>query len=1006
MKKAYSIQYLTILVLFSLMSIISAQGSSTPGYTKVYSDSWGEAGFSLERQAPTGVEINHSIKEFSLQDIEIAGEPMQVLHLPGNFLPGEEGAPDLPGSGRYIALPQGATASLRIMDSRTETFHDIDIAPAFRIPLETEVGPLEYRKNMDIYSTDAYYPSSPVILSEPTQIRGVDVVIVGIKPFQYNPVTRELIVYRDLRVEVNFDGGNGHFGEDRLRSRWWDPVLRDVLINYASLPEIEHRYKSSHTDVVEDVEYLIIVPDDPDFIAWADSIKVFRTLQGIRTGVVTTTELGGNTTTAIETYIDNAYASWDPAPVAVLLLADYGTSGSTIISPVWDNYCISDNIYADYNNNQLPDMSFARITAQDASDLSTMIGKFLDYERQPPTNPNYYQHPVAAGGWQSDRWFILCSDIIWGFWNNELNKQPVREYSGYSGAPPYWSTNSNTSLIVNYFGPNGLGYIPATPSHLTDWGANATRINADINSGAFMMQHRDHGSETGWGDPSYHISDLSGLDNDDLVFVFSVNCLTGKFNWYSECFAEAFHRHDKGALGIVAASEISYSFVNDTYVWGMYDNMWPDFDPGYGGNIFDTNYILPSFASASGKYYLQVSSWPSNPYSKNTVYYLFHHHGDAFTTVYTEFPQNLTVTHDPVLVSGVSSFTVTADIGSFISLTVDGEIIGVGDGYSVYPTVIPISPQLPGNTMEITVTKQNYYRYSLSVPIINPDEDVSIMMTPLNSPANPSTVIPAGGGSFNFDVSMVNNCDIDLSFNAAIMVELPNGDPYGPVLGPITVNMVAYSTIDMTLSQSVPGSAPSGDYTYTGYLFYAPTDIIDSDGFGFTKLGTIQGAGTGEEWRGYYADTGVEVGEKDLWTVDGIYREDGTSIYGSLSVDENLIPDKFALYHNYPNPFNPVTTIRYDLPEQSYVTIVIYDLMGREVKRLVRPRRAYSEPGRVVSGYHKAVWDGTDSFGKPVSAGIYLYQIRATDPSTFRQAQDSAGSGHSFIQTRKMVLIK
>jgi len=308
--------------------------------------------------------------------------------------------------------------------------------------------------------------------------------------------------------------------------------------------------------------------------------------------------------------------------------------------------------------------------------------------------------------------------------------------------------------------------------------------------------------------------------------------------------------------------------------------------------------------------------------------------------------------------------------------------------------------------MEITVTKQNYYRYSLSVPIINPDEDVSIMMTPLNSPANPSTVIPAGGGSFNFDVSMVNNCDIDLSFNAAIMVELPNGDPYGPVLGPITVNMVAYSTIDMTLSQSVPGSAPSGDYTYTGYLFYAPTEIIDSDGFDFTKLGTIQEAGTGEEWRGYYADAGVEVGENDLWTFDGIYRGDGTSIYGSMSVDENLIPDKFALYHNYPNPFNPVTTIRYDLPEQSYVTIVIYDLMGREVKRLVRPRRAYSEPGRVVSGYHKAVWDGTDSFGKPVSAGIYLYQIRATDPSTFRQAQDSAGSGHSFIQTRKMVLIK
>ena len=54
-----------------------------------------------------------------------------------------------------------------------------------------------------------------------------------------------------------------------------------------------------------------------------------------------------------------------------------------------------------------------------------------------------------------------------------------------------------------------------------------------------------------------------------------------------ECFAEKFHRYtyngeNSGALGIIAASEVSYSFVNDTYVWGMFDNMWPDFMPDYG----------------------------------------------------------------------------------------------------------------------------------------------------------------------------------------------------------------------------------------------------------------------------------------------------------------------------------------------------------------------------------------------------------------------------------------
>ncbi|MBL7086557.1 MAG: hypothetical protein ISS28_05615, partial [Candidatus Cloacimonetes bacterium] len=111
---------------------------STLAYTKTYSDSWGDAGFSLERQEPAGVEINYSIKEFFLEDTKINGEPMQSLHLPGSFLFNEEGAPDIPGYGRYIAIPRGATASLRIIDSRKEIITNVNLAPAPRIPLETE----------------------------------------------------------------------------------------------------------------------------------------------------------------------------------------------------------------------------------------------------------------------------------------------------------------------------------------------------------------------------------------------------------------------------------------------------------------------------------------------------------------------------------------------------------------------------------------------------------------------------------------------------------------------------------------------------------------------------------------------------------------------------------------------------------------------------------------------------------------------------------------------------
>ena len=690
-----------------------------------YTDSWGKQGFTLEANKATSVKINYSLDMFSIDDIIIDGMGLKEIHVPGIFLPNNEGAPNLPGTGRYLAIPQGATVTYKIIASRTDTIKNIEIAPAPRIPLDTETGPLEYQKDNSIYSVNAFYPAKAVIVSEKAKIRGVDVVMLGVTPFQYNPITKELIIYRDIKVEVEFKGGNGHVGDDRLRNRWWEPILEDALLNPQALPKIDFNKKDGPTDT-PDYEYLIISPDDPVFLSWADSIKIFRTLQGIKTGVVTTTDVGGNTTTAIENYINNAYNTWDNPPAAVLLLGDYGTSGSTVVSPIYNSYCVSDNIYADVDGDQLPDVVLARMTAQNATHLETMITKFLDYERTPPTSAYFYQHPITALGWQTERWFQICSETVGGFWKNELGKDPIRINAVYGGDPNSdpWSTATNTSTVVNYFGPSGLGYIPATPQELSGFsGGTASDVSNAINSGAFALQHRDHGGETGWGEPGFQSSNIDDLTNSDLPWIFSINCLTGKFNISGECFAEKFHRytyggHNSGALGLTAASEVSYSFVNDTYVWGLYDNMWTDFMPAYGTNPASRG-ILPAFGNAAGKIFLAQSSWPYNTSNKEVTYHLFHHHGDAFTVLYSEVPQYLTVNHAAVLLSGAPSFTVTADASSFIALTVNGVILGTADGTGS-PVSISIPPQNPGDVMVVTITKQNYYRYSSNVEIIPP----------------------------------------------------------------------------------------------------------------------------------------------------------------------------------------------------------------------------------------------------------------------------------------------
>jgi PKD repeat protein len=568
-----------------------------------------------------------------------------------------------------------------------------------------------------------------------------------------------------------------------------------MMLNYESLPKID--YNKSHQGTKDTgCEYLIITPTNPEFLQWADSIKQFRTLQGILTDVMTVADAGGNNATTLKTFFTTAYNTWDIVPTAVLLLGDYGTNAAnSIISPIYNNYCASDNIFADISGNSMPDIVFARMTAQNATHLQTMVTKFLNYERTPPTSPSFYQNPITALGFQTERWFQICSESVAGFWEVVHGKTANRINAIYSGTPgATWSTATNTATVVNLFGPNGLGYIPASPNQVNcSWYGTAQNVITGINNGAFMLQHRDHGFEQGWGEPGFQSSHINSLNNTDLTFVWSVNCLTGKYNISSECFAEKFHRHtsggnNSGAVGINAASEVSYSFVNDTYVWGAYDNMWPEFLPTYGSTPTERG-ILPAFANSAGKYFLQQSNWPYNTTNKMVTYNLFHHHGDAFLMIYSEVPQNLTVVHNPILFAGVTSFDVTANDGAFISLTVNGEIIGTAEATGS-PVSITIPGQIPPNEVLITITKQNFYRYTGVVDVVPPSGPYVVQDSySLNDVAGGN-----GNGLMDYGESVllsltVENVGVQTANN--VVVTLITVDPYITLTG----SVVSYGNI-------------------------------------------------------------------------------------------------------------------------------------------------------------------------------------------------------------------
>ena len=84
--------------------------------------------------------------------------------------------------------------------------------------------------------------------------------------------------------------------------------------------------------------------------------------------------------------------------------------------------------------------------------------------------------------------------------------------------------------------------------------------------------------------------------------------------------------------------------------------------------------------------------------------------------------------------------------------------------------------------------------------------------------------------------------------------------------------------------------------------------------------------------------------------------------------DVKLIPSDFSLQQNFPNPFNPSTEIRFDLPEEGQVELSVFNMQGQKVRTL--------ESGRMTPGYHAIIWNGTNDNGNRVSTGMYFYSIQ------------------------------
>ena len=702
-------------------------------------------GLTIENSTATGLSLHYSVSEITVTEALYGDAKGHEILMKGCFGSFAEGLPNLPFENRYIAVPQGATVSVNIREKGCQTLQDIALLPAAPLQMNCEDKRPALHWDAKVFTKDADFPSENVSIAQTTQIRGLDVVMLSVTPFRYNPVKKTLEVIYDMDIEVRFEGGNGHFGDVRYRNPAWDGILRDLVINGDMLPEAHYyeRLNAAVRDGEEGCEYLIISPDDPAILAWADTLKQFRMRQGILTKVVTTTDCGSNEPEDIRNFILNAYENWAIPPAAVLLFAEnhagapeFGLKPYIFTSPVsWGHIYSypSDNPFADMNGDSIPDLAISRIVTKYPDEYQQQVEKLINYELNPPTDPHYYDHPVITSGYEEDKWFTITSQCVNNFFCNTLEKHPTNLYMKYYSVdhdptPPdsIWSTGPNTNAVLDYFGPNGTNYIPSTLAGLNDWidMENDWKALPDaLNEECFLTFYRDHSSQYYWCCPYFFNSDLPSLTNQKPTFVFSIGCLTNNFwdNWYT-CLSEAFLKADPGAIGVLGANTVTYSHFNDLITWGMLDYFWSDFMPTLGSQS-QPEFSYPSYSLVAGKLFLRQQAFL--PYSQDTIIEkiektlnIFSFLGETYLNLYTEVPQQIAIEASPYHSNNQWEYTFTAEEGATVCLSKDGEIIQV-----LCATGQPQSLTLPemeiGEQFTVTATKPNHIRHEQIVTVVS-----------------------------------------------------------------------------------------------------------------------------------------------------------------------------------------------------------------------------------------------------------------------------------------------
>lgn len=581
----------------------------------------------------------------------------QALNLPGFALTSTPGTPGIPMRYDTFEIPEGCSAEVFLISKKQKSLA-ISLSPA-RPALEDSSDEGYNLDNVPpIDSSMEYKAEVPVKIVDVQIYRDRKIAYVQVSPIIYvddnHIVFNEIIEYRVAFTDIPREEASQK------------PTMRHDVDNdyFSSLftSTLSQNAENDMTKVVgagwKEAPYYLIL-STKELKASVDKFSEWKKRMGFNVEVVLAPSWNPAT---IKKTIKLAYENIHQLEY-VLLIGDAVALPPVrhINTPGSPYNHSSDFTYGclDGDDDNIQDVVIGRLNVATPSEAEILIDKIIDYEKNPTTNQSYYHNAVHGAYFQDkdpkdsyeDRRFVRTSEDI----RNGLMKE------GYNVSRVYNAYNTVTPLYWN----NGLfGYGDNMPSELLrpsfDWNGSTADVLKGINNGAFYILHRGHGSYNGWASPSLKIKDVDNISNLSSPSVFfNIHCQSGAFgkdsvyidksyNKISLSFAEALLRKEKsGAVGVIAASEISYSGYNDVLAMEMFQSIWPGSSilntfPYYYPKqtnreempIFELGKILNKGLTAlEEKYKLQNRT----QYTKR----LFHCFGDPSMEIYTDVPQKI-----------------------------------------------------------------------------------------------------------------------------------------------------------------------------------------------------------------------------------------------------------------------------------------------------------------------------------------------------------------------------